>query len=440
MTTEYDKTVFQTADLYDIRLKQCEEYRKDYENERENNCDGEDFDELETPEEYSARIMDGLSRGEEIVLMKYNGDAEDVTVPDCITMINAYSFRGKTALRSVTLPNTVKQMGRNAFDGCSALEQVWLDDSLSAINAETFRNCTALESITLPDSVESVRMNAFDGCIALKNVRLGEGLKFIGWDAFARCTALKTVRLPESLEEIDLNVFYDSGLEEIYLPKNLKSLNSSAFIGCVELKKLEVDPENPYFYSRDNCVYNRKNKWLTVGRNDGTLPDDGSFTYIDGDAFVDNPLVKELTVPSGVTSIGISAFNGCVNLRRVTLPDTLSSIGRCAFEGCTALEEIVIPGSVKKIDGLAFWKSGVKKVVVKRGVEIIGDNAFGKCDRLRELYIPSTVKQMWSHFYSAAAASVRVYIETSAEKNYERWLDSVEKCDVVLGFDPSIFD
>lgn len=392
-----DKSIFEIVDLYDVRLKEYEAYCKEYEHEQKYSKDKDDLDYLETPEECKERLLGDLARGEELILVKYSGHDEIVSVPDGVTALDPYVFSKKTFLREVHLPDTVKWIGRNAFDGCTALE----------------------------------------------NVRLGKNLTVIGWDAFARCKSLKTVVLPERVVDIDLNAFYDSGLEEIFIPKNIKELSSSAFLLCEKLKKIEVDQDNPYYYSRDNCVYLTKNKWLVVGRNDGTLPDDGSFTNIMGDAFAYNPLVTEVKIPSGVTCVDTSAFNSCLNLRRVSFPDTLQSIGRCAFEGCTSLEEVVIPGSVKIIEGLSFFRSGVKKVVIKRGVEVIDEHAFYKCPNLREIYIPSTIKRAQSPIELSSdtdAPPVRVYIETDDEKNYESWLHNFDGFDIVLGCKSEIFD
>ncbi|MDE6398823.1 MAG: leucine-rich repeat domain-containing protein, partial [Clostridiales bacterium] len=227
------------------------------------------------------------------------------------------------------------------------------------------------------------------------------------------------------------------------IPRSVSFINGGAFAHCGKLERIEVAQDNPQYHSSDNCVYHTRNKWLIIGRNDGRLPD-GDFTCIFDDAFAGNTRVKELVVPRGVTSIGAAAFRDCVNLRRAVLPDTLESIGRCAFEGCASLEEITVPCGVKNLEGMAFRKSGVKRAVIKRGVETIDDDAFGECAALCELYIPSSVKQAWSPLGLSSGENtraVRVYIEVSDEKNYERWIEKLGGfCDVVLGCDSEIFD
>ena len=98
---------------------------------------------------------------------------------------------------------------------------------------------------------------------------------------------------------------------------------------------------------------------------------------------------SELTVPSGVTSIGPYAFQNLANLTKVTIPGSVSEIGKYSFQNCTGLTEVTIlsgvagigewafgcygdlqgslvkvfiPASVTSIEYAAFWKSGVKEV------------------------------------------------------------------------------
>lgn len=443
MVEQYDKNFFEIKDLYDIYLAEYEECCKEYKEKYEYWDADEEGYELETPEESRKRIFGDLKRGKKYILVKYKGNAEEAEIPAGVTNIGSYAFAKNLSLRSVFMPDTVTEIGGSVFAGCTSLERVRLSEKLNAIGREQFKDCTSLRSIEVPDSVKVLRINCFDGCSALEDVKLGKNLELIGWDAFSRCKSLKTVVLPESLLDIDLNVFYDSGIEEIYIPKNVKSINSSAFIGCRALKKIEVAPENPYYYSRDNCVYLTQNKWLVVGRNDGTLPNDESLTLIDSDAFEGNLSVEDLYIPRGVKSICYSAFKGCKNLRRLTLPDTLTTICRCAFEGCSSLEEVVIPGSVKVIEGLSFYQSGVKKVVIKRGVEMIDDKAFYKCENLQEIYIPSSVKNVYTpigYKFEPQAQTVRVFVEVDKNKNYEKWIGKLDGFNVTLLEKPEIFD
>ena len=68
--------------------------------------------------------------------------------------------------------------------------------------------------------------------------------------------------------------------------------------------------------------------------------------------------VKNVTIYSGVTSIGNYAFYNCTGLTSVTIPDSVTSIGNCAFYNCTGLTSVTIPDSVTSIGSNAFYNTG----------------------------------------------------------------------------------
>ena len=59
-------------------------------------------------------------------------------------------------------------------------------------------------------------------------------------------------------------------------------------------------------------------------------------------AFRDCSGLTNLTLPSGVTSIGIAAFRGCSGLTSLTLPSGVTEIGYSAFSGCSGLTSIYV--------------------------------------------------------------------------------------------------
>ena len=67
--------------------------------------------------------------------------------------------------------------------------------------------------------------------------------------------------------------------------------------------------------------------------------------------------VRDLVMPSTVTSIGNYAFQRCTNLTSVIIPNSVTSIGNYAFAGCTSLKSITIPSSVTSVSDNAFQGS-----------------------------------------------------------------------------------
>lgn len=72
-------------------------------------------------------------------------------------------------LKSITLPNSVEELGEKAFEGGS-FETITLSSKLKTIPAETFKGCRLLTQITIPASITEVGSLAFKGCNKLKSI------------------------------------------------------------------------------------------------------------------------------------------------------------------------------------------------------------------------------------------------------------------------------
>lgn len=68
-----------------------------------------------------------------------------------------------------------------------------------------------------------------------------------------------------------------------------------------------------------------------------TFENDSKLKFIDDYAFFCCISLKEITIPSSVASIGISAFEECISLSQVTIENTKTIIGKHAFKGCRSL-------------------------------------------------------------------------------------------------------
>ena len=80
-----------------------------------------------------------------------------------------------------------------------------------------FDNMKSLESVTLPDTLEALGKNAFYKCKNLHSIVLPNNLTRIGENAFAECSYLYDLTIPYSVVEISSNAFSGSGLDYIRL-------------------------------------------------------------------------------------------------------------------------------------------------------------------------------------------------------------------------------
>lgn len=103
-------------------------------------------------------------------------------------------------------------------------------------------------------------------------------------------------------------------------------------------------------------------------------------------------LIKSITIPNSVTSIGNSAFNSCTSLESVTIGNSVTSIGKNAFYNCTALRSVTIPDSVTSIGNDAFYNCyNVWKLIIAEGSETITQTIVICNSSLQSIIMPDSV-------------------------------------------------
>ena len=121
--------------------------------------------------------------------------------------------------------------------------------------------------------------------------------------------------------------------------------------------------------------------------------------------------LTSVTIPNSVTSIGINAFYGCSSLTSVTIPNSVESIGDAAFSYCSALTSVTIPNSVTSIGNYAFYQcSGLTSVTIPNSVTSIGGSAFYQCSGLTSVTIPNSVTSIGSGAFSGCSSLTSVVI------------------------------
>lgn len=96
-------------------------------------------------------------------------------------------------MKSITIPNSVKTIGNEAFSACTGLTFVTIPNSVTTIGDYAFLSCTGLTSVTIPGSATTIGNGAFLGCTELTSVTIPNSVTTIGIGAFAYCTKLATI-------------------------------------------------------------------------------------------------------------------------------------------------------------------------------------------------------------------------------------------------------
>ena len=169
-----------------------------------------------------------------------------ITIPESVTEIGNDAFRYCEGLTSIVIPESVTRIGNNAFHHCSNLTSVTLPDFITEIEFHTFSDCASLTSITIPDKVKEIGGYAFYGCESLTSILFPASLETIWGCAFHSCTSLTAVTLPDAVETIEVLAFANcEKLASLIIPNSVKEIKSEAFWGCIGLKDVTVGWETP---------------------------------------------------------------------------------------------------------------------------------------------------------------------------------------------------
>ena len=178
----------------------------------------------------------------------------DLDIPDkldkyTVTAIGNGAFYDQYCLSNVTIPQSVKSIGRDAFDKCTAMESLTIKNAATSIGDSAFRECPWLTTVNLGEHITTIGKAAFVDCERLDNVTIPDSVTSIGDSAFARCYQLKTIKLGKNIETIgdddfvgviDGVFFYCTNLSKIIIPEKVKTIERNTFVGCSNLESITL--------------------------------------------------------------------------------------------------------------------------------------------------------------------------------------------------------
>ena len=137
----------------------------------------------------------------------------------------------------------------------------------------------------------------------------------------------------------------------------------------------------------------------------------GSNAIINNYAFSYCHSLASITIPSGVTNIGLYAFYYCYSLASITIPSGATNIGNYAFAYCYSLASITIPSSVTNISPYAFNScNSFTSITIPSGATSIGNSAFSGCSSLTSITIPSGVTSVGTGAFSSCNSLTSITI------------------------------
>ena len=280
-----------------------------------------------------------------------------------VTKIEEDAFKNATDITDVLIPDSITEVGFNAFGGCSNLTKMVLpfvgayadgsgDENIGYIfGASSYgehgqKLPSTLTTVVLSDTTTKVGDSAFAYCRSLTSITIGNGVTSIGGSAFYDCNALKAIILPNSVTSIG------------HFPRT-GSAGDMAFMRCSSLENIyyggSVDEWLQIEGLYDLMNYSSSYKKLYINGELLTEAVIDTATEIKSYAFYGCRSLTSVTIGDGVTSIERGAFSGCTSLTSITIGNGVTSIGSSAFSGCSSLTNVTIGDSVTSIDDYAFY-------------------------------------------------------------------------------------
>lgn len=198
---------------------------------------------------------------------------ETVTIPDTVTEIGHYSFCMCPNLKSVTIPSSVQKIGIRAFETCPNLTEVNLPDKIIEMNSCVFEGSPWLEEQRKKDPLVIVNGILIDGQTCKGDVVIPQSVKYVVSSAFARNNDVTSVVFPSGVTKLcDNTFFYCSNLKSVDV-KSVTILDSMAFDNCDKLTDLKISNKLKsidYYTFADidsTCTitfYGKESEWQSV--------------------------------------------------------------------------------------------------------------------------------------------------------------------------------
>lgn len=279
-------------------------------------------------------------------------EALDLSGCKNLKTIRVDEFKNCKALKAVDLRNTkVYEIDKSVFEGCDALETVYLPESTRIIAERGFYGCKSLGSINL-DKVTVIKDEAFTGCDLLNPEELIRETKVTNDNIFFYTITNGEVTITDWNE--------DDSFTELIIPDKIEGLPVT-----------EIHRTKPYSYYTSELNYTITKVHIPV-----------SLKYIGDDTFWDIRGIVEANVPESLEYIGENAFyyinylNGSKSgtTCELNLPN-VKIIGEQAFCG-TNIGTVHFSEKLTSIDNSAFKTCKIKEVELPESLLHIGKDAF----------------------------------------------------------------
>lgn len=323
--------------------------------------------------------------------------------------------------------NSLKKLTINVADGptsvpsalvkgCKNLQTVVFTGrtkNLTVIEAAAFKETKNLNTVSLPDTIKTISKEAFYDS-GIENIHLPEGLKQVGTMAFAR-SGLKDIIIPNKIKKLGEYAFHNcEELTEVTLPESVTKIPSGIFEDCCSLKTVNAPNVNTVC---DHAFYNCKNL-ETFDFSKLQSLDLMAFAYTG---------IHEAVFSDKFSQLGISAFHHCKNLQTVDMKTCkIQEIPYQCFCFCKGLKDVQLPQDVTAFDNSCFLRARLNKLTINAGT-YVGNNAFSKSFISELIFTDDTNHLMKTVVHSLAFEDAKVGKLAIPDHMYDRFKDAINQ-------------
>ena len=331
---------------------------------------------------------------------------------------NKYTY-SQDSIQQFILPNTIREIGKNAFYYFRNLSSIELPENVEFVGNDAFYNTSNLRNITVHAQTPPVCEGNLDYSSSKRWLLTVPDGTFHAYRIHSRWGEMLIV--PETPVEITVDVAtpgelgllalneagYLQEINKIHVSGELNADDWSNLKGMPNL--IEVDLNGVLNTSLPANQFN--NKWgITQIQVPAGLQAIGEYSFsgtaihqidlpetlkkINWRAFANCTSLQSIVIPNSVTQWGDDIFNSCYSLSSVNIPAGVTSIPEGTFYNCN-LQEVVIPDNIKSIGSDAFHSNDyLTRVHLSEGLTTIGESAFSDCWSLDSLQMPSTLTSL----------------------------------------------
>ena len=402
-------------------------------------------------------------QNQSLTSVEFAADGADLTIGD-------YAFQKCEKLESIAISKNVVGIGEGVFLDCKKLAEVTVDENNQYFVTDDgvlfdkgytrllFYPAGKTGTFVLPEQMTSIGAGVFKENEGLTGIKIGKNVTFIGKEAFKDCENFETVEFEEGgTEELVLEegafrwcdalkpftlpnrvkalpayfVCGNDSLTNFVIPDSVESIGESAFLG-VPLENVII-PASVTFIDKGAFASSPSNVTtpMTVVFEEGDKPLEvaGPVKSLDFGVFFFNERLTSVKLPKRLINIADEMFSSCKNLKEITIPSGVTSVGLDPFRN-SGIESVVFESSTDPERTVTFadgyyeesgsdWNPTVinhgtfgdlvslKNVTLPKGTTRIADYMFCGCTSLEQITIPNTITNGTDGYYAVGRAAFK---------------------------------